>query len=243
MAEFDYQRYCNEVNTTARTNMGSFLTTGPKDQYPKEHELLIVAAKVAHIQLGKDGASIRPGNLLSNLQDFEKLCVIKVKEEVETFLQDKVEESDLDDKSPTFSPLIKSLKNTEEGHAVFTWCSFLLFACMKHYHDFIEVRKFKEQQQAQNAHGAFSPRMNGGGGSNYNREGPREQRYPGREGGRGEIREGGGGREGRYEGGHEGGRGGRYEGGREYDNRGGYGGGQGNRDGYGRGGFRGNGRN
>jgi hypothetical protein len=234
MAEFDYQRYCNEVNTTARTNMGSFLTTGTKDQYPKEHELLIVAGKVAHTQLGKQGASIRPGNLLSNLQDFEKLCVIKVKEEVQAFLDANVEESDVDEKSATFSPLLKSLKNTEEGHAVFTWCSFLLFACMKHYHDFIEVRKFKEQQHAQNTHGAFSPRFNGGGGSDYNREGPRE-RHP-----QPERREGGGGGERGYD--RENDRG--YDrGDRGYERGNDRGNGGGQRGGYGRGGFRGNGRN
>jgi hypothetical protein len=167
----DFESYAREVNNTARTNFGVFLTSGSKDQVPKEHELLVVACTVAHKELGPQGVSIRPGNFLSKLSIFENTCVAAVKSEVFKYVEEKLCEEDTDPDSPKFSQLFADFKEDEQS--IYPWCSALLFACMKNYHDFMEMRKIKEQMQYGHYHparGGYAQRGARGGA-----RGPRER--------------------------------------------------------------------
>jgi uncharacterized membrane protein YgcG len=186
----DFDAYAKEINMTARTALGSFLTTGTKEQYPKEHQLLVLACTEAHKCLGPEVASIRPGNFLSKLSTFEKECVNTVKEKVIAFTETEITEEERDKDNKLFSPLLADLY--EENDAIFSWVTFLLFACMRNYHDKIEFRKAKQDIANGNyGRGGFSPRGGrgrggarhseggygggggGGEGEDYNRAAPR----------------------------------------------------------------------
>ena len=159
----DFESYAREVNNTARTNFGVFLTSGNKDQVQKEHDMLVAACTVAHRELGPQGVSIRPGNFLSKLSIFENTCVAAVKAEVAKFVEEEVGAEDIDPKSPKFSQLFADFKEDEQS--IYPWCSALLFACMKNYHDFMEMRKIKESMQYghYNGRGGYAPRGARGG--------------------------------------------------------------------------------
>jgi hypothetical protein len=174
--DFFPSRYAQEVNNTARGNFGTFLTTGTRDQFPKEHELLVAACTVAHKALGPEGQSVRPMNVCDKLAVFENECVARVKEAVVDFVDKHVSEEDTAQASSKFSPLLAQFKNTPDS--MFPWVSLVLFACMKHYHDSMELRKMKESMQNGHGRGGYA----------------RGHHHPARGGGRQE------GQEGRYQG-------------------------------------------
>jgi len=180
----DYAKYALDVNSTARSALGSFATTGTREQYPKEHELMVVACTVAHKALGPEGQSVRPMNFCEKLATFETECVGAVKESVLKFVEEQVNDEDINEESPKFSPLLAQLK--KDNDAIFPWVSFVLFACMKNYHDFMELRKIKESMQGgygYHGHGRGGPYPRGGFNSRggYRQEG----RYNGGNGGGG----------------------------------------------------------
>lgn len=159
--EMDYNQYALDVNGTARGSLGSFATTGHSDQYPKEHAMLVVACTVAHKALGPEGQSVRPMNFCSKLAAFERECVGPVKEAVLKFMEEEVNEEDVNPDSPKFSPLLAQIK--EDSDAIFPWVSYVLLACMKNYHDFMELRKIKQSMQGgYNFHGRGGHQPRGG---------------------------------------------------------------------------------
>jgi len=170
MDSFPY-KYAQDVNNTARGNFGTFLTTGTREQYAKEHELLVAACAVAHKTLGPEGQSVRPMNFGEKLAAFENECVGAVKATVMKFVDENVIDEDVAQASPKFSPLLAQFKNTPDS--IFPWVSLVLFACMKNYHDSMELRKMKESmqngfQRGGYARGPYPAR--GGGRQEYGRQ-------------------------------------------------------------------------
>ena len=147
-------KYAQDVNNTARGSFGTFLTTGTKEQYPKEHDLLVAACTEAHKALGPQGQSVRPMNFIGKLNAFENDCVGPVKSIIMEFVDKQVFEEDVAQSSPKFSPLLAQFKSSQDS--IFPWASMVLFACMKNYHDSIELKKMKESMQSGYGRGGYT---------------------------------------------------------------------------------------
>jgi len=109
-------------------------------------------------------------NFGEKLAAFENECVGAVKAAVMKYVDENVFDEDVAQASPKFSPLLAQFKTTPDS--IFPWVSLVLFACMKNYHDSMELRKMKESMQngygrGGYARGPYPPR---GGRQEYGRQ-------------------------------------------------------------------------